>query len=117
MTVAGTMFLLEWISLHNATVLERSGKAFAHAMTCAENGLLELFENNAYSGGEVLEFEDGSCRILRTGGMGNENRTLCAEGRSGSSVRRMEIVIDRILPSIQVYAWQETDNFSFCEYE
>ncbi|MBU0766924.1 hypothetical protein KKF55_04035 [Patescibacteria group bacterium] len=114
--VTGTMLLLGWLTLRNAQIVEQSGRSFELAMTCAEHGLIELFEDGNYMGGEELTASDGACNILRTGGSGNENRTLCTEGMSGGSTRRFEIIIERILPSISIFAWQEVELFTSCEY-
>ncbi|MBU2259847.1 hypothetical protein KKC44_04545, partial [Patescibacteria group bacterium] len=87
-TVTGTMLLLGWLTLRNAQIIEQSGRSFELAMTCAEHGLIELFEDGNYMGDEDLTLSDGTCSILRTGGSGNENRTLCTEGMSGGTTRR-----------------------------
>jgi len=114
--VTGTMLLMGWLTLKNAQIIEQSGRAFELAMTCAEHGLIELFEDGNYQGDEELTKSDGTCTILRTGGSGNENRTLCTEGMSGGTTRRFEIVIEHILPSISIFAWQEVELFTSCEY-
>ncbi|MFH1671149.1 MAG: hypothetical protein ABIA92_06270 [Patescibacteria group bacterium] len=115
-TVTGTMLLLGWLTLRNSQIIEQSGRAFELATTCAEHGMIELFEDGNYTGDEDLTLSDGTCSILRTGGSGNENRTLCTEGMSGGTTRRFEIIIERILPSISIFAWQEVELFTSCEY-
>ena len=115
--VTGTMLLLGWVSLRNSVTLENSSKAFESAMTCADNGLIELLEDSQYSGNEEIANGDGTCWILPIGGSGNENRTLCVEGVYQDVTRRMEIIIQRLLPSIQIYSWQEVGYFSSCSYE
>jgi len=116
-TVSGTMLLLSWLTLHTGETLARSAKAFELAMTCAEHGLLELFEDGNYGGYEELVLGNETCSVLPVGGAGNENRTLCTEGRSGDTTRRLEIVVQRLLPSIRIYSWQEVDIFTFCSFE
>ncbi|KKU20065.1 MAG: hypothetical protein UX30_C0004G0013 [Candidatus Saccharibacteria bacterium GW2011_GWA2_46_10] len=114
LAVTGTMLMLGWMALRNGVIIEDSGKAYELAMTCAERGLVELFNDENYYGDENISLGEDSCSILAIGGSGNENRTLCAEGKSGSSVRRMEIIIERILPAIKTSSWQEVDVFSSC---
>jgi hypothetical protein len=115
--VTGTMLLLGWLALRNSDTAERSAKAYELARTCAEVALEELFEDNAYLGNEELSLSQGLCYILPIGGTGNENRTVCTEGESGGTVRRLEIILDHILPSIEIIAWQEVEFFTSCSYE
>ncbi len=117
LAVTGSMLLFGWLTLRNTETVERSSGAFELAMTCAEYGLMELMKDSNYSGNEVLENERGTCDILPTGGAGNENRTICTEGMSGDVTRRIEIIVERLLPSVRVYAWQEVEFFSSCSYE
>ncbi|MCF7844464.1 MAG: hypothetical protein K9M03_01370 [Kiritimatiellales bacterium] len=116
LAVTGTMLLLGWLTLRNAQIIEQSGRAFEAAMTCADHGLIELFEDENYLGDEELTLSNSSCSILRIGGSGNENRTLCAEGVSSSTTRRFEIIMEHILPSISIFAWQEVELFTSCDY-
>ena len=115
--VTGTMLLLSWLSMHNVTIMENSGKGYELAMTCAEHALLELYEDYTYAGNEELSGDDGPCYILPIGGAGYENRTLCVESESGNTIRRFETILNRVLPSIEVTAWQEVDVFTSCSYE
>lgn len=117
MMVTGTMLLLGWIALRNSDTLAHSGQAFENAMTCAEHGLYELQHDLNYSGNEEIFIGNDNCFILRTGGGGNENRTLCTEGMSGNTTRRLEIIIERLLPSVNIFAWQEVEFFTSCSYE
>lgn len=95
---------------------QQSASALGLAHACAERALLTLRENIDYGGGEVISFSQGECEILLIGGSGNENRTLCTEGIVGNTVRRIEIIINRLLPETRIYSWQEVDIFTFCEY-
>ncbi|MBU1911050.1 hypothetical protein KKG16_01405, partial [Patescibacteria group bacterium] len=101
--VTGTMLMMSWLTLRNGQILEQSGRAYEMAATCAEHGLLELFEDNVYIGNEDLAIGDGTCSILTVGGSGNESRTLCTEGVSGGTTRRLEIIIEKILPTIEIF--------------
>ena len=116
LTVTATMLMLGWLAMLNSRILEQSGEAFEFAMTCAEHGLLGLFEDNTYQGNEDLSVGEDTCSILVIGGAGNDDRSLCTEGTSGNATRRLEIIIERILPSIEIFAWQEVEFFSSCSY-
>ncbi|MDD4628640.1 MAG: hypothetical protein PHE68_04590 [Candidatus Peribacteraceae bacterium] len=116
MATMGSLLLISIGILRSGFALEQSTQASLLAHTCAERVLLSLWNDRAYPGNEQLPFSQGECDILRIGGSGNENRSLCIEGRTGSAVRRFEIILQRILPSIKVYSWQEVDDFSLCSY-
>lgn len=116
LAVVGSLMLFSIASQKSGLSLKQSAQALANAQTCIEHGLLELFENNSYDGDETITIGEDSCYILTVGGSGNTNRSLCAEGMSGKTTRRLEVVIEEILPSIEIYAWQEVTLFSSCDY-
>lgn len=115
--VTGTMLLLSWLGMHNVKIMENSGKGYELAMSCAEHALLELFEDYTYAGNEEISEDDGLCFILPIGGAGYENRTLCVESESGNTIRRFETILKRVLPSVEIVAWQEVEAFTSCSYE
>lgn len=115
-SVLGSYLLLSIASMENGLTLQQSMQALENAHTCAERGLMSLFLDSEYPGKENITLSDGSCYILQPGGFGNENRSICVEGTFGSHTRRMEIVLERVLPSIQVYSWQEVASISSCSY-
>lgn len=110
----GSLLFIGLGLLRTSATVEQSEQAFALAHTCAERALRALWEDAGYRGNEQLTFPQGTCNILHVGGSGNENRSLCVEGRAGETRRRFEIILGRLLPSIQVYSWQEVENFSSC---
>ena len=116
MAVTGTMVLLSWLTMRTSATIESSTQAFELAMTCAEQGLLSLFKDGGYGGYEEFSTGDGICDILPIGGAGNENRTLCVEGTKDGVTRRLEIVVQKVLPAIRILSWQEVDMFAFCTY-
>ena len=116
-SVLGSYLLLSIASMENGVTFEASTQALENAQTCAERGLMALFLDSGYMGNESVTLADGTCEILKVGGFGNENRTLCTEGIFGAHTRRMEIVVQSILPSIEVYSWQEVATITSCSYE
>lgn len=113
----GSLLLIGIGSLKIGATVEQSEQARSLAQTCAERALRSLWEDTAYGGNEHLLLSEGECDILPTGGLGNENRSVCAEGRVGSTVRRFEILLKRVLPSIQTYSWREVEQFASCSYQ
>jgi len=116
LSALGSYTLISIGILQNGITFQASAQALENANTCVEHGLMELFIDNGYVGNELRTLDDGTCEILQPGGYGNANRTLCVEGISGNHTRRMEVVISRILPSIQIYSWQEVSIFTACSY-
>lgn len=93
----------------------QANQSLANAQACAEYGLKKLRESPSYAGNEFLTVGTDQCEILTIGGIGNNNRVLCAEGRVGDSIRRLEVVINQVLPQTKIYSWQEVAVFSLCE--
>ncbi|MDD5623443.1 MAG: hypothetical protein PHI23_01895 [Candidatus Peribacteraceae bacterium] len=117
MASIGTLLVVSLGVQRSGYTIQQSSQALVYAQSCAERALLTLREDSAYAGMEDITFSGGSCSILRVGGSGNENRSLCTEGAVGNTTRRLEIILKRLLPSTQVYSWQEVDVFSACSYE
>jgi len=113
----GSLLMIGVGSLQIGGTVQQSEQARSLAQTCAERALRSLWEDGAYIGSEEFTFAEGTCAIWRVGGSGNENRSLCTEGNVGSTVRRYEILLQRVLPSIQVYAWREVEQFTACAFE
>jgi hypothetical protein len=115
-SVVGTYLVLSISSLQNGITVEYAAQALLNASTCAERGLLSLQNDANYGGEESFTLSDGTCEILEPVGSGNNNRSLCTEGISGNSTRRIEIVISQLLPSMKVFSWREVADFSACSY-
>jgi len=96
--------------------VEQGAKALAAAHACAEIALQTLRENPGYAGNQFY-YPDSveTCEVLLIGGTGNTNRLLCVEGTTGNTVRRLEIVIKKIYPKIEISSWREVAAFSLCE--
>lgn len=116
MATLGSLLLIGLGSMQIGFTVQQSEQARSLAQTCAERALRALWEDTGYAGMEELSFTEGQCDILRTGGSGNENRSVCAEGSVGATVRRYEILLESILPSIRVSAWREVEQFTACSY-
>ena len=87
----------------------------AFAQGCSEYALWQLRENPAYAGDQIVTIDTGTCEILPIGGIGNNNRLLCIEGRMGDTYRRIEIVVQEILPKTKIASWQEVSIFTLCQ--
>lgn len=118
-SIMGTYFILSTAALQNGWSLQQAAESLAYAESCAERALLRLQNDSGYTGQEFIAFDEpieGSCEILVIGGSGNTNRTVCVEGIVGDSTRRLEILVERLLPSVQIFSWQEVALFTACAY-
>lgn len=108
--------LLLGISANQVSLsIQQSEEALSLADACAEYALLKLRESPSYAGNESLDLGPNRCEILPVGGIGNNNRSVCTEGVSGESIRRLEIAVEQILPQTTLYSWQEVAIYTLCE--
>ncbi|MDD5751185.1 MAG: hypothetical protein PHS73_01540, partial [Candidatus Peribacteraceae bacterium] len=117
MATMSSILLISIGILRSGFAFQQSVQSIALAHTCAESALRSLWEQSDYTGNESVALPEGECDILRVGGAGNENRSVCVEGRAGDTVRRFEIILQRILPSIQITSWTEVEHFTACSYQ
>ena len=108
----GFLLLVSLGILKSTVTLKDSQQAYFITSSCSERVLQNLWSDPGYGGDEVLILSGGQCHIFPIGGSGNEHRSICIEGSSGETVRRFQIVLQRILPSILVQSWQQVDRCS-----
>ena len=89
---------------------QESSRARAYANACAEEALQQIRDAASYVGSDSLVFLQGSCSYVVTS-QGGESRFIQSEGVADSSVRRAEIQVNAIQPSIQISSWQEVAEF------
>lgn len=111
---ATSLMLLGWAAEQNGQLVVHSAQAFENAQTCTERALKQLRYDPAYAGSGIIMLGNGSCTIHAIGGQGNGERTLCSEGESGGSIRRLEVRVMRLYPSVIVKSWREVPSFSLC---
>lgn len=111
---AASLLLLGWAAEQNGLLLMQSAQSYEYAQTCVERALRDVREDNAYSGGETVTFDLGECEIFALGGSDASDRTICAEGRSGDSVRRIQVAISTLYPVPSITSWQEVAAFTLC---
>jgi hypothetical protein len=113
-TTAVSLILLGLATQQTGLAVVQSAQALELAQTCAERGLRSLHADLTYAGGDTFSFTSGTCVIHHVGGAGNANRTLCVEGDSGNTVRRLEILIRKLYPQTTVASWKEVSAYSLC---
>jgi hypothetical protein len=113
-TTAISLVLLGLASELTGFSVAQSAQAYELAQTCAERSLLSLRKDPAYAGSETFTLTGGTCTVQSIGGTGNANRTVCVEGHSADIVRRLEIGVARLYPSVRIASWEEVPSFSLC---
>ena len=109
------VLILMGTSITKSTItVEQSAQAGALARTCADRAIRSLRDNDQYTGNETFNLTGGSCRILTISGAGGSDRTVCVEGASGRTTRRIEVVIEQLLPDVRISSWREVVSFSLC---
>ncbi len=112
--MAMSLILLGVAAQQSGLTVVQTAQALENAQTCAERGLRSLRADLSYDGGESATLVNGTCSIAHTGGSGNAGRTLCVQGESGRSTRRIEISILRLYPSVKITSWREVSSFTLC---
>ncbi len=112
--VSVSLILLGLAAGQSGLSVRQSAQAWEYASTCAERALRSLRTDPTYVGNETFTFSSGSCDIRAVGGSGNTGRSLCTDGKSGDSTRRLEVSITRLYPSAVISSWREVPGFSLC---
>ncbi|MBT3293437.1 hypothetical protein HN512_00165 [Candidatus Peregrinibacteria bacterium] len=115
-SVTASFLLMSVSAMKTGTAVQHSSQAMAIAQACAEHGIFNLMENPDYQGNEIQTYENGTCEILGVVGIGSENRTICVDASAGNSTRRLEIIIKRLIPKVQIFSWQEVSVITACSY-
>jgi hypothetical protein len=90
--------------------VEQSYQAWALADACAEEALQQIAAATSFTGSGNLTLGEGDCSYTVTS-RGGQNRTIEAEGTVDNTVRRVEVTIDQISPTINIASWQEVADF------
>ena len=109
-----SMVLLGLAAQQDGAALLESVQAEEYAQMCVERSLRSLRSDPTYIGNQTFTFLHGSCTVQPIGGALNESRTICVEGDSGVSKRRLQVRVKRLLPTTLIESWQETLEFTFC---
>jgi hypothetical protein len=90
--------------------LKQSHQAKALADACAEEALQQIQDSGSFTGSATIPLGQGSCSYTVTD-LGAQNRLLIASGTVGAAVRRIQISIDQVSPTVNVTSWQEVVSF------
>ncbi len=115
--VVVSLVLLGTGAMRTALSIQQSADAIALSEGCSEYALMKLRADPLYVGNEIVtQFQNGGrCKVFAIGGAGNNNRILCTEAEVGTVTRRMEIIIQQLLPKTLIYSWQEVPFLTLCQ--
>jgi hypothetical protein len=107
MLLIGVGSSLRGIDTLNAVSGEESSlRALLLADACAEEALMRLKGDLAYSGNETIIVGGGkTCRILPLSGVGNVDRVAVAQGVDNNYIRNVRVDIARVNPSLMIRTW------------
>ncbi len=108
--VGVSLILLGLSASRTSFSLEQSNQTKALANACAEKALQQIKDLPSFAGTDNLALGQGNCTYTVIAGSG-ENRTIEAYGTIDTIVRRVEISIDQISPTINITSWQEVAEF------
>jgi len=104
--VGVSLLLLGLSSSRTGFAVEQSAKARSLANACAENALQLIHDSVPYTGTANLSLDDGTCSSTVTAGVG-QNRTIVVTGTVGTVIRKINISVTQITPTISVSSWLE----------
>ena len=110
LAIATSILLLGLGSSRTSFAVEQSAQARWLATACAEEALEQIRISASFVGTNNLSLGQGTCTYIVTS-QGGENRTITASGTVGTVVRKVEVLISRINPTITVSTWQEVGDF------
>jgi shikimate 5-dehydrogenase len=108
--VAVSLLLLGVGSSRTSFAAQQSAQARALADACAEEALQQINDSTPLTGSGNLSIGAGTCNYTVVS-LGGQNRNIEAYGTVQNTLRKVEIDIDKINPSINITSWQEVADF------
>lgn len=108
--IAISLLLLGLGSSRTSFALEQSNQAKALANACSEEALQQIRDSTPFTGTGNLTLGQGTC-IYTVTSQGGQSRTITSTGTVGTIIRKVNIILDKISPSINVTSWQEVADF------
>lgn len=95
----------------NGLLAQNLTEAKSLANACAEKALMDLKENENYSGNETVNLGSGQCQINQIENLGGQARMVKVSGRVNQATKKIKINISQINPTMIFTSWLEVDNF------
>jgi hypothetical protein len=109
MAITLSVILLGTAATQTSLTFQQSNQAKALANACAEDALQTIDTTTGFTGTVNLTLGQGTCTYTVVD-LGLSNRTVTASGTVGTVVRKINISLDNINPTIHVTSWQEVAN-------
>ena len=91
---------------------ESAARARALANACAEEAIVKLKGNLSYLGNETIIVDGGdSCTIVAVLGSGNTNRTIETQAVVNTYVKKIQVIILLLRPTLTISSWAEVPDF------
>jgi hypothetical protein len=94
----------------NSLLASNSAEARSLASACAEDALMNLKNDQNYSGNQTITLDNGQCQILAIIVNGGA-RTIETTGIVNHITKKLKITASQIAPSIIISSWQEVADF------
>lgn len=106
--IVTTILFLGSQSLSNARDHELYAYGNGAVDVCVEEALEQIRNSDSFSGGNSISLANGACSytVLNTGG---ENRTVIASSTTGTIVRKVQVTLDQINPTIHITNWSDVN--------
>jgi len=111
LTVGVSLILLGLADSRTNFALEQSNQAKALANACTEEALQQIRDSAPFTGTSSLILGYGTCSYAVTN-TGGTSRKITASGTVGTVIRKNQITISAINPSILISSWQEVADFN-----
>ena len=108
--IAVSLLLLGVGNSRTSLAYQQSNQAKALTSACAEEALQQIRDSTPFTGSGNLSLGQGTCSFTVTS-QGGQNRTITVSGSVSTIIKKVEIVIDKITPTIEVVSWQEVLDF------
>ncbi len=95
----------------NGLLAQNLTEAKSLANACAEKALMDLKDNESYSGNETINLGSGQCQIDQIENLGGQARMVKITGKANQVTKKIEINVNQINPTMTFTSWLEVDNF------
>jgi hypothetical protein len=114
--IIGVIVLVATLSLTFISLGQRTGMISRNrtlsnyylANACANQALVKLQKDPAYSGAETINLDGQTCQILAISGSGNTNRTIIASAQTVNQQKKIKIIVAQLRPVTIINFWGET---------
>ncbi|MEK7620706.1 MAG: hypothetical protein AAB413_05750 [Patescibacteria group bacterium] len=110
LAIVGSLLVIGVSQVETSFSREQSGQTKGLADACVEEALQQIRDSTSFSGSGGLTLGEGTCTYTVTN-LGGSNREIEATGTVDTVVRKVNVTIDTINPSINITSWQEVADF------